>query len=212
MFVYNREDIRKIDKNAINQGFSMYSLMENAGKGLFQKVKSVFTKNDRILIIADSGNNDVDGVVRARYLNQNGYKVSLTFPLGLTKTDVAKEQLNYYEKQGFSIEKWRRENKYDVLIDAILGIGTKLPLQLNLEELIVWCNHASSLKIAIDIPTGITVDHGEFEFAFHADYTFCLHGIKPSAFLLPSHQYYGVVDSVDIGLLHTSQIRVLQKD
>src|SRR5699024_6166723 len=138
MFVYGKEDIRSIDKQAVEQGFSMFSLMENAGHSLYQKIKLLLSKKDRIIILAGKGNNGGDGIVLARYLKKNGYQVTLTFPLGLPKTNVAKDHLTFYESQGFIFNQWNKKNTYDVVVDSILGIGTKLPLCSNVEEIITW--------------------------------------------------------------------------
>lgn len=212
MYIYYKKDIQTIDKQAVEQGFPMYSLMENAGRGLYQKVKPLLSKTERIIILAGRGNNGGDGIVLSRYLKQNGYQVSLTFPLGLPKTDVAKRHLYVYECQGFTIDQWCQNNTYDIIIDSILGIGTKLPLQSNIKEIIHWCNNTTGLKISVDIPTGVTADNGKVEQAFQADYTFCLHGFKPSTFLLPASHFFGIVDSVDIGLKHTSMIRLFNQN
>lgn len=212
MYIYSKKDIQKIDNNAVQQGFSLYSLMENVGIGLFQKVSKLLSKHEHILILAGRGNNGGDGIVLARYLKQNGYQVTLTFPLGNPTTTVAKEHLRFYEAQGFTIAKWNKSNSYDVFIDCLLGIGTKLPLQKTIREIITWCNQMNGLKIAIDLPTGVVADHGEVDQPFQANYTFCLHGIKPAAFLLPSSKFFGKVESIDIGLQQTSKIKVLQKE
>src|SRR5690625_1301456 len=212
MFVYRKEDIRQIDHRAVEQGFSMYSLMENAGRGIYQKLIKMVCKKDRIIILAGRGNNGGDGIVLARYLKQNGYQVSLTFPIGFPKTNVATEHFQYYKHQGFSVDQWNKHDTYDVIIDCILGIGTKLPIQSDIEKIIKWCNKKTGIKVAIDMPTGVVANTGETELAFQADYTFCLHGKKPSAFLLPASNFYGAVQSIDIGINQTSHIRILQKE
>lgn len=211
MYVYHENEIRQIDKQAVAQGLSMYTLMENAGSGLFQHIQSLLNENDRILILAGKGNNGGDGIVLARYLKMHGYQVTLTFPLGEPKTKVAKEHLRYYESQGFSVDLWNQEQTYDVIIDSLLGIGTKLPLHKNIQEIITWCNQKDALKISIDLPTGVQADHGKVDEAIIADYTFCLHGYKPAAFLLPASQFFGNIQVVDIGLKQTSNIRLLTK-
>src|SRR5690625_1290377 len=98
MFIYDRKDIKKTDRLAIEQGFSMYSLMENAGNGLFQKIKTYLSKGHRIIILAGKGNNGGDGIVLARYLKQHGYNVTLTFPLGMPKTENDKYHFHLFIK------------------------------------------------------------------------------------------------------------------
>src|SRR5690625_3867892 len=117
MYVYTEKDIRKIDDQAVKQGFSMFSLMENAGRGIYDEVKKLIHKKDRILILAGRGNNGGDGIVLARYLKEKGYSVSLTFPLGKPNTSVSQEHLHFYKQQSFLIDSWDPNENYDVIID-----------------------------------------------------------------------------------------------
>ncbi|WAA13305.1 NAD(P)H-hydrate dehydratase [Fervidibacillus halotolerans] len=206
MYIYREGDIRKIDTEAMEHGLQVNTLMENAGRGLFEKIKKHVHKNMSILILAGKGNNGGDGIVLARYLNLNGYKVDLVFPFGMPASVTAAEHFRFYKNLGFpfstSID---LEKHYDVIIDSLLGIGTRLPLNESYVHCINWCNEQSSLRIAVDLPTGVLADQGNTEIAFQADYTYALHGFKPSAFLLPSGNYYGKTEVVDIGLPHASK-------
>src|SRR5690625_7429324 len=98
MHVYFSEDIRKTDQKAEQQGFSLFTLMENAGRAVFEKLEPLLTEEDRLLILCGRGNNGGDGIVIARYLLQVGYDVSLVFPLGEPKTRTAKAHLHYYKQ------------------------------------------------------------------------------------------------------------------
>lgn len=211
MRVFRKEDIRKVDQQAEQQGFSVFSLMENAGVGLALHIQPYLNNDDRILIVSGRGNNGGDGIVLARYLLLAGFDVHLTFPFGLPKTAPVKEHLAYYESQGYGMEEWHPPASYDVIIDAMLGIGTVLPLREHVAEVLHWCNASSALRIAIDVPTGVQADQGDVdeEVVFTADYTFALHGAKPSAFLLPSSKFYGKVTAISIGLNEDSHIQVI---
>ena len=152
--------------------------------------------------------NGGDGIVVARYLKQAGYR-DLVFPLGKPKSASAREHFRYYQSLGLTYQESVNEQAaYDVIIDAILGVGTRLPLKDDCKKIVEWCNRQDALKIAIDMPTGVESDSGETPLAFRADYTFSLHGFKPSAFLLPSAEYYGKTAVVDIGLPHHSNWKV----
>ncbi|MGM8366028.1 NAD(P)H-hydrate dehydratase [Virgibacillus sp. W0181] len=213
MYIYIEEDIRQADKLAKEQGLSLMTLMENAGKGLFGEIKYHIKKSDKILILAGKGNNGGDGIVLARYLSQFGYDVSLVFPVGEPTSEVARQHKVFYKEQGYAVTSFDRNQSYDVIIDCLLGIGTTLPLRKDLAEIIQWSNNHHAIKIAIDLPTGVKADHGETAEAFQADITFCLHGVKPSAFLLPSSDFYGHVNLIDIGLKHSqSSVQMLTKE
>ena len=101
MYIYTSKQIKEIDTQAEKKGMSLFALMENAGNGLYRKIKSLIEVNDQILILAGKGNNGGDGIVLARYLKNNGYNVRLVFPLGEPQTVTAKEHFAYYQACGY---------------------------------------------------------------------------------------------------------------
>lgn len=227
MYIYKAEEIRKIDAEAERLGLSPFSLMENAGRGLFEKISTLINKEMKIGIVAGRGNNGGDGIVLARYLLDQGYNVSLMFPLGEPTSQVAKAHLHYYLSKNYQIDALDEGGTFDCIVDALLGIGTRLPLTDDLVRVIRWANEQAALRIAIDVPTGLLADHGDVDVGdaneflhdrrvldanvFQADYTFSLHGAKPSAFLHPSSAYYGTLKVVEIGLKQTSIVKVTDR-
>lgn len=221
MHIYNKEQIHQMDAEAAEQGLSPFTLMENAGRGLFEKIIEHIDETMSIGIVAGRGNNGGDGIVLARYLRSLGFNVELMFPIGLPLTETAKNHLSYYKAQGFTVTNWNEGKSFDVIVDSLLGVGTRLPLRENIAHVIRWANEQSALRIAIDLPTGVLANSGNIVAEnnsqpltepFQADYTFSLHGAKPSAFLYPSAAYYGELEVVTIGLKQDSQTIVLEKD
>ncbi|MCU9613591.1 NAD(P)H-hydrate dehydratase [Caldibacillus lycopersici] len=209
MYVYQEEEIHQLDKIAASNGLSTNALMETSGRSLYFELTRLVSIRQSILILAGKGNNGGDAIVLARYLLQNGYQTELVFPMGLPKSEVAKEHFRYYQSLGFPyLEEIPKKQTYDVIIDGLLGVGTKLPLNDTMMKIVSWCNNQPSLRIAIDLPTGVVANFGEVETAFQADYTFSLHGYKPSAFLLPASAFYGKSKVLDIGLPHPSQWKI----
>src|SRR5699024_5527327 len=80
MYVYDTKAIREMDQYAAQQGLSLFTLMENAGRGIAESLQKKVHKNAHILILAGRGNNGGDGIVAARYLKQTNYNVSLVLP------------------------------------------------------------------------------------------------------------------------------------
>lgn len=209
MYIYTGQEIKEIDQRAEKKGMSLYALMENAGNGLYRELSPLLKQTDRILILAGKGNNGGDGIVLARYLRNNGYDVRLVFPLGEPQTATAKEHLHFYQACGYEVETFTRDSKVDWIVDGLLGVGSRLPLRENLAFIVDWINGQDSKIISIDVPTGVSSDDGKVDdHAVQADYTFSLHGYKPSAFLFPSSTYYGKVTAVDIGIPQTGRWRV----
>lgn len=214
MHIYRQEEIRQIDLEAVQEGKSIKQLMNRAGKGLFHRVSAYIDSTDRILVLAGRGNNGGDGIVLAYYLARAGYFVQLAFPLGKPKSEAAQHHLAKYQGDKLPVVTFSQETSYhaSVIVDALLGIGVKGELRTEVKQVLAWCNQQSGLKIAIDQPTGLQADIGHvLGEAFEADYTFALHGPKPSAFLEPSSLYYGLVEAVDIGLPHKSHVKVIDR-
>lgn len=207
MNIYFSNEIRKIDSKAEADGLSIFTLMENSGQALFREVSNLIHKEDEIGIFAGQGNNGGDAIVLARLLLNHGYKARLILPFGLPKSEVAQRHFSYFVTCGYPYTQMI-ENEYDVLIDGLFGIGFKPPFSDEANRVLAYWNQSTAMKIAIDIPSGVEADRGTVVTAFKADYTLCLHGAKPSAFLVPSSNYYGTVKSLDIGLIQQSGWRV----
>lgn len=209
MFIYTSAEIKEADSKAERMGMSLFALMENAGNGLFRKTLPLFKKTDNILIVAGRGNNGGDGVVLARYLKNHGYQADLVFPLGEPKTETAAEHYAYFRACGYEAAPFSEEKNYDWIIDGLLGVGSRLPLRGDLARITDWINRQQARVIAIDVPTGVPSDTGTAdEHAVRADYTFSLHGFKPSAFLFPSSDYYGKIAAIDIGIPQEGRFRI----
>lgn len=211
MNIYFADEIRKADQKANEQGLTVFALMENSGHALYTEIIQMIKPNDSIGILAGPGNNGGDGIVLARLLKNHGYDATLIFPLGLPKTQIAQQHLSYYVAEGYSYTE-TIAHEYDVLIDALFGIGFKPPLVSKAEKILNLWNTSKAIKVAIDIPSGVEADTGKVERAFKADYTFCLHGYKPSAFLAPSSYYYGTVQALDIGLRQKASWRIWKEE
>ncbi|WP_338469511.1 NAD(P)H-hydrate dehydratase [Niallia sp. XMNu-256] len=213
MYIYSGQQIKDVDAHAEQNGMSLFTLMENAGNGLYHQISKAITRTEKIVILAGKGNNGGDGIVLARYLKNNRYHVSLMFPLGLPKTKTAEEHLAYYEACGYDFNPFTENIRADVIIDGLLGVGSQLPLREDVLEITNWINRQQAKVIAIDVPTGVACDTGDVDDnAVKANYTYVLHGYKPSAFLYPSSHYYGQTTVIDIGILQSSRWKVWSEE
>lgn len=209
MHLYTSQQIKAIDKRAEQLGMSLFALMENAGNGIYRQLMPLLNKSEKVLILAGKGNNGGDGIVLARYLKNNGNHVKLVFPTGEPQTSTALEHLAFYQACGYEVSEFSFDLKPDWVIDALLGVGSQLPLREDLAQITAWINQTGAKVAAIDVPTGVSSDNGDIdECAVQADYTYALHGFKPSAFLFPSSQNYGEVSVIDIGIRQESGWRV----
>ena len=171
-------------------------LMEHAAFG----IKNILPKKSKsILIVAGPGNNGADGVALARMLHLDK-KVSLFMPFG-AKSAMAKLQLKRALSVGIrEIDKIK--NRYDVVIDSIFGSGLSTSLDDKTQTLLTKLNNLKALKIACDIPTGITSE-GEIEsIAFIADITITMGAYKEALYSDKAKDFTGKIKCVDLGVSH----------
>ena len=139
------------------------------------------------------GNNGGDGFVAARYLCDI-CEVDVLF---LGDEDKLKDDANANYKRIMHNEKIQflsledvSFDDYDVIIDAILGVGIQGALKPELINALEQMNSSRAFKVAVDIPTGLNPEK-----VFNADLIITFHDIKPGLESLKKR-----IDVVDIGL------------
>ena len=87
----------------------------------------------------------------------------------------------------------------DVVIDALLGTGTKGKIKPPTSQVVEYINSLNAFKLAVDVPTGIDSDTGEvLGTAVKADLTVTFHRTKKG--LEKAKKYVGELVVKDIGL------------
>ena len=192
--------IKKTEKNAVNSGnFSYKDLMKNAGKACAKEIlKNYNCQNKKIAVICGNGNNGGDGFVVAKELENIGAKVTVIIPFGVPQTKTAKY---YFEKLGEIPVTNKFSQDFDIIIDALFGIGLNRPLNSDICDLINDMNSSNAIKIAVDIPSGIEANSGKIlGAAFKADLTVTFIAPKPCFFLPYGNEYCGKLTVADIGV------------
>ncbi|HLR62942.1 MAG TPA: NAD(P)H-hydrate dehydratase [Lentibacillus sp.] len=210
MYIVTAEEMYDMDHGAIHDiGIDGRMLMENAGRAMADRIETRIRKTDRILIFAGSGNNGGDGFVIARALMDKGYVVAVVQVVPNEK--IAGDALlhkNLLIRCGGEVRVTRQphENEVivreaDVIVDAILGIGTKGMLREPLDEIVTIMNESASYIISADIPSGLPAGEGMGDFqAVQANETIVAGYPKLSAFLESTSSYYGKWSTVSFGL------------
>lgn len=177
------------------------NLMENAGRAVYQVIKQRFDlKDKKVLVVCYHGNNGGDGFVAAKYLCDEA-ETDILF-IG-DENKLKKEALinfkkiEHNEKIQFLTDDEVNFDEYDIIIDAILGIGIEGRLNSEISAIIDDINNSKAYKVAVDIPTGLDPDNGiVIDKCINADLIVTFHDIKKG---LEKLQDKTVV--VDIGLL-----------
>jgi len=157
-------------------------VMENAGKAVYEEIKKRTSIEDKnIIIFAWHGNNGGDGFVAAHYLSKDKAKIKIFF-LGQEEnlTELAKEKYVRIKNLIVKTINEKEIKEVDILIDAMLGTGTKGEIKEPLFSAIDLFNSNKGLKISIDVPTGINPDTGEKSNKYIIpDIIVTMHDMKP---------------------------------
>ena len=206
--------MQTIEKEADANGLTYDQMMENAGQGLADVVLDLFMDEiePEVVGLVGPGNNGGDTLIALTALVEAGWKASAYLvkrkkdALVKAFTDAGGELIPTPKDDAFFRLSSSIENA-DVLLDGILGTGTKLPLKQDLADLLAEVNDLldgmdeSPLVIAVDCPSGVDCDSGEAaEETIPADVTVTMAAVKQGLLKLPAFEYVGDLQVVDIGL------------
>ncbi|PYI56535.1 NAD(P)H-hydrate dehydratase [Paenibacillus flagellatus] len=174
MYLVSSTEMREIDRAAIERiGIPAVALMENAGRAVAEEAIRLAESAPagamkRWLVLAGKGNNGGDGVVAARHLAEAGFAVVIVYavdPAGFAgeaalQRDIAARlglPSAVYGGEGPAVD-WSR---FDGVIDALLGTGSRGAPQGPYAALIREANASGLPIVAVDIPSGLDADTGE---------------------------------------------------
>ena len=201
-YIVNGSEMKEIDRQTINEiGIPSMVLMERAAYSVYEEITSYVHKDSRILIVCGSGNNGADGVALGRILMQNGYGVTL-YMIGNSEhyTVEMKSQTEIASKIGLNMVNETNIAEYNVIVDAIFGIGLSRKVEGKYENIINGINETDALKVAVDISSGINASSGQvMGTAFKADMTVTFGAVKLGNIIYPGAEYSGKVITKDIG-------------
>ncbi len=198
MKILNHRQIKDLDTYTINrEGIPGLQLMEQAGAAFSGWFREAFPERDYpVFIICGPGNNGGDGLVISRLLFDMGYQTKV---IRVASKKYSPEALYQFNKMtsimGIShvtvVEpqelKWNLRGS--IIIDALLGTGINRPLEGNYLDWIKFLNNQEVVsRIAVDIPSGLSIDFPLGGAAFEAHYTFGIE-VPKLAYMLPEHQH-----------------------
>ncbi len=200
--------MRALEVNAEYYGISLIQLMENAGRNVAEEINLRFPDERKISVFCGLGGNGGDGFVAARHLLDEGYSVTvilagkgrdISHEAALKNWSVLQSLKGKVEMIEVTDSSALPQVSADVVIDALLGTGTKGQLKPPIAQMVDYINSLSAFKIAADVPTGIESDTGEvLGSAIKADLTITFHREKIG--LKEAKKYVGELVVKDIGL------------
>lgn len=193
----------------LNEPIRSSDLMERAAKAFIKVfIEKFIDRNKTIVVFCGKGNNGGDGLAIARLLIDEGYhniqifiadfseKSSEDFEYNLERL-MLKDANIVTIKTALEIDIQR----FDIIIDALLGSGLNKALSGEWEKLVKKINQLPGYKVSVDIPTGMPSDGELFnDSIIKSDWTITFQRPKLN-FLLPiSSPYIKEWKVVNIGL------------
>lgn len=215
MRIVTRAEIMKIEQIAASEyKVSDKLIIENIAVRSSDYIDNIFnsSKDREVIVFAGKGYNGADGLAVARHLANKGWRVrAFTFFKDGEAKEETQNQLAIARAYGVKINSgldiqslgsfFSQMSHEPIMIDALLGVSSKLPLPELYYEAIKILNEYSGYTIALDVPTGVHCDTGDvMGEAVRADVTLAVGMPKLGCFISSGLEYGGEVISVDMGV------------
>jgi len=211
MKILNAEQIRAWDQYTMaHEPIASIDLMERAATKCFEWLEENNWFVHSFSIFCGKGNNGGDGLAIARMLAARGCTVSVNIlEFGHKGTDDFQSNLaRLHQYPSVTIHFVQDEanfhtlSKETVIIDALFGSGLTRPLEAITAKLVEHINKSGCQIIAIDIPSGMSVDRSsKGNPIIKANYTLSFQCYKPAFLVAENSEYTGEVVILNIGLL-----------
>ena len=204
-------------------------LMERAALAVAEKAFGMISPSSgdrreiRVLVLCGSGNNGADGYAAARLLKQKGARVCALFcgetekrsPLNRMQGEIAQRYGvvcgTFVEQNGRLTISARKDGQieydsiegasYDLVIDALYGIGLSRPIEGSVGRLLSEIGTWRKPVLAADMPSGIDSENGAvMGRALAADQTVTFGFMKIGLMVQEGAAYTGSVSVADIGI------------
>ncbi|MDX1357864.1 MAG: NAD(P)H-hydrate dehydratase [Clostridia bacterium] len=207
--------MQKADNYTIkSMGIPGRTLMYNAASSIAEEVLGMSSgkREFSAAVFCGPGNNGGDGWATALILNEKGIDVSVFTGCAPSKL---KGDAFYYaslaiEKEVRVIDDLEMINTedYDVVIDALFGIGLGRKLDGVYKEAVLAINNKARRVISVDVPSGLHSDEGiPFDYAVRADMTVTFGRAKTMLVSQPGCIYSGELIVADIGIPDEAYIK-----
>lgn len=232
------EQMRAIEKATDAAGVSYDEMMQRAGRAVAEVVRQILGEGSagkRVAVLVGPGNNGGDGLVAARILRQETQaEVGCYLLKPRTEDDkvfVAARDAGVFIAVAADDQRWRvlknLVSAADVVIDALLGTGARLPITGDMEKLLknaatalgrspfgptesetpmIWPAAPTSpaprrpVIVAVDCPSGLDCDTGALDpLTIPADFTVTFAAAKRGQLTFPGAAAVGELIVADIG-------------
>ena len=203
------QEAADIDELAsVRHGLPSLVLMEHASRGVARIAEILGGPGASFLCLCGPGNNGGDGYGAARFLRSWGHRVEVLrcAPQAPRPGDARVQFERVLETHrvpdahaapALVLEALAR--RPTVVLDALLGVGLHRPLASPYREWVEQVNAAETLRLAVDVPSGLESDTGaELPICIQAHVTATM--AAPKVGFTNAPEACGQVVEVDIGL------------
>lgn len=193
--LFRGHEFRLIEQEAATHPPSP-TLMERAGKAASELATQLLGNGYSVLVLAGPGNNGGDALVAARFLREQGYRVTVVLPGEPARLplDAAAAFLAWCEGEGEVLSAIPPNGRWDLVIDGLFGIGLERDLDGKYLDLVKQVNRMKTPVLSLDIPSGLDNETGQpFRAAVQADHTLTFIGLKPGLFTAYGPDFCGQI-------------------
>lgn len=189
------------------------TLMQRAGEAAAQAIDAFWratrTAAGRspspaaILLQCGPGDNGGDGFAGALALRRLGHDCTCWAPLPSASPEAREAREHWRAAGGAIVEELPRGARFDIAVDALLGIGVTRPLGGALLAGLRWTQQQALPVVALDLPSGLNADTGEWVGGVagaDAAVTVTFLGDKPGLHLRDGLQAAGAIEVADLGV------------
>ncbi len=194
--VLSAAEMRAAEQKFFDDGNDSFALMQVAAGAVAERAATMAPDGGRILVLAGPGNNGGDGHLAAAMLASRGFDVHVRRFGEASGADAIRAAKAWSGPTGQA-----DPVRFDLIIDALFGIGLARPLSGEAATLVEAVNASGRPILAVDIASGVNADSGDVTGpAIRATATITFHSAKPGHLLLPGRHHAGRLLIVDIGL------------
>lgn len=181
--LYTVAELRQIEA-AAQANLAAGELMRHAGRTAAELVHAR-RPDARVLIVCGPGNNGGDGYVCASELTARGHRVTVVALAAAAADDARAAAVRWADAGGARLPAIPADGEFDVIVDAMFGIGMARPLSGAFLDAARWMSARQARVIAIDVPSGLDADRGAWVGGVggvHASETLTFLGAKPGLY------------------------------
>ena len=218
--LYTTAELRTIEANA-QADLPAATLMQRAGHAAAEWIHAHLGESRSVLIVCGPGNNGGDGFACARELDARGHAVECVALAAPLTDDARAARAAWQAGGGLVLREAPADRRFDVVVDALFGIGLARPLAGRYFDAARWIDSQPAFVVALDVPSGLDADRGVWVGGVpgvHADVTCTFLGAKPGLYTADGCDAAGevVVDTLGVdappsdgALVHSDQFEAV---